>query len=31
MRPENPLTTRQIMSKDNLSATSMLNSKPNSV
>jgi hypothetical protein len=31
MRPENPLTTRQIMSTDNLSATSMLNSNPNSV
>lgn len=31
MSQRNPLTTRQIMSKDNLSATSMLNSKPNSV
>ncbi|NWK78164.1 hypothetical protein [Aquitalea sp. LB_tupeE] len=31
MSQPNPLTTRQIMSTDNLSATSMLNSKPNSV
>jgi len=31
MSQENPLTTRQIMSKDNLYAKIMLNSKPNSV
>lgn len=31
MSQGNPLTRSQIMSKDNLSATSMLNNKPNSV
>jgi uncharacterized protein (DUF2345 family) len=31
MSRSNPLTRSQIMSKDNLSATSMLNNKPNSV